>query len=281
MVQLRVAIVGYGAIGHVVERALDGNVADLVRVDRTRAPLHANEPPVDVAIVCVKTQGTSWAVDVAKLLLSPKGMAITLQNGLGNFEQLEAAVGERAAVGVIYVGARLDEKGALHATGPGRAELGRPRDTHALHRFEALVAALRQGGMTVTPKDDPWPSVWRKVVTNAAVNPTSALLGCVNSELLGDRAAARIADGLAREVARVATAAGVAISEEDAVTWWREMAQLTGANRSSMLQDVEAKRVTEIDAICGEVYREGQRRGIAAPLNQAMTLLVASLHPSA
>ena len=133
--------------------------------------------------------------------------------------------------------------------------------------------------MTITVVDDPWPSVWRKVVTNAAVNPTTALLGCVNSQLPDDRAAGRIADGLAREVARVATARGVAIDHEDAVKWWRDMAQLTGANRSSMLQDVEAKRATEIDAICGAVYREGQRAGVAAPLNQSMTLLVSALHP--
>jgi 2-dehydropantoate 2-reductase len=59
------------------------------------------------------------------------------------------------------------------------------------------------------------------------------------------------------------------------------MAALTGANRSSMLQDVEAGRPTEIDAICGAVAREAERRGIAAPLNQAMTLLVASLSPYA
>jgi 2-dehydropantoate 2-reductase len=57
------------------------------------------------------------------------------------------------------------------------------------------------------------------------------------------------------------------------------MAALTGANRSSMLQDVEAGRPTEVDAISGAVAREGERRGVPAPLNQAMTLLVSSLAP--
>jgi 2-dehydropantoate 2-reductase len=233
-------------------------------------------------VICVKTMGTAWAVEVAQRIVAREGVTITIQNGLGNYESLAAAVGERrAAVGVIYVGARLDATGALHATGPGRAELGYPTGTPARPALDALAQALRSGGMTVTVLEDPWPSVWRKVATNAAVNPTTALLGVVNSELLGDHAAGRVADALAREVARVATAAGVPISEDDAVAWWREMAQLTGANRSSMLQDVEAKRATEIDAICGEVYREGGRRGVAAPLNQAMTLLVSSLHPSA
>jgi 2-dehydropantoate 2-reductase len=253
-------------------------VTGLVRIDRTRAPLRPGEPPVDAAVVCVKTQGTAWAADVAARILAPDGVAITIQNGLGNHEALVATVGaRRAAVGVIYVGARLDEDGQLHATGPGRVELGRPRGTGPRRAFEALAAALGRGGMTVSAKDDAWPAVWRKVATNAAVNPTTALLGYTNADLLADVAGSRVADGLAAEVARVATAAGVAMSEDAARRWWREMAQLTGANRSSMLQDVQAGRPTEVDAICGAVHREGERRGIAAPLNQAMTVLVGAL----
>jgi 2-dehydropantoate 2-reductase len=276
---VRVAIIGYGAIGHVIEKALDGR-AEIVPIDRTRAPLRANEPPVDVAIISVKTPGTSWAVEVAQHVVASEGAAITIQNGLGNYEALAAAIGERrAAVGVIYVGARLDEDGVLHATGAGRAELGYPLGTASRTKIDELAKLLRAGGMTIAVLKDPWSAVWRKVATNAAVNPTTALLGRVNSDLLADPAMGLIADGLAREVARVATAAGVPVPEDDAVKWWREMAQLTGPNRSSMLQDVEAKRVTEVDAICGAVFREGQRRGVAAPLNQAMTLLVSALHP--
>jgi 2-dehydropantoate 2-reductase len=274
---MRVAVVGFGAIGHVIERALNGR-ADVVVVDRTKAPLRSGEKPVDAAVICVKTHGTEWAAGIAKRVVARDGVAITIQNGLGNFEALRDAVGERAAVGVIYVGARLVGD-ALQATGPGRAELGYPGDAAARPKVDALAELLRAGGMTIAVLDDPWPSVWRKVVTNAAVNPTTALLGCVNSAILGDAAAARIADGLAREVARVATASGVTIAEDDAVKWWRDMAQLTGANRSSMLQDIDAKRATEIDAICGAVFKEGERLGVPAPLNQAMTLLVSSLHP--
>lgn len=234
---------------------------------------------MDAAVICVKAQGTAWAAEAARRVLSSDGVGVTIQNGLGNYETLRAAIGEqRAAAGVIYVGARLDGDGVLHATGAGRAELGRPAATAPRTHLEDLAGLLRAGSMDVSVRPDIWPAIWRKVATNAAVNPTTALLGCLNSELLGDEAAGRIADVLAREVARVATAAGVRIGEDDAVTWWRQMAQLTGANRSSMLQDVEAKRATEVDAICGAVYREGRRRGVDAPLNQAMTLLVSALH---
>ena len=265
-----------GAIGHVIQRALAGRV-DIVPIDRTKSPLRSDEKPVDVAVVCVKTPGTPWAAEVAQHVVSRDGVLLTIQNGLGNYETLAAAVGEaRVAVGVIYVGARL-EAGKLWATGQGKVELGLPSRAGQRRALETLAARLADGGMTVSVVEDAWTSVWRKVAVNAAMNPTTALLGYTNNELIADRAASRVADGLAAEVARVATATGVKISEDEAPRLWRDIATLTGANRSSMLQDVQAGRATEIDAICGAVHREGERRGVAAPLNQAMTVLVSAL----
>ena len=265
-----------GAIGHVVEKALAGR-AEVVAIDRTKAPLRTGEAEVDAVVVCVKTPGTSWAAEVAQHVLARDGVLLTIQNGLGNYETLVAAVGEpRVAVGVIYVGARL-EGGTLHATGPGKVELGRPSRDGPRRALEALAARLADGGMTVNVVENAWPLVWRKLATNAAVNPTTALFGYTNAELLADVATSRVADGLAAEVARVATATGVVMNEDEARRWWREMAALTGANRSSMLQDVQAGRVTEVDAICGAVQREGERRGVSAPLNQAMTVLIHAL----
>jgi 2-dehydropantoate 2-reductase len=273
---LRVAILGMGAIGHVVARALDGR-ALVLKVDRTSAPLREGEAAVDAAVVTTKTPGTAWAAEIASKILAPDGVGLTIQNGLGNYEMLVERIGpERAAVGVIYVGAQL-LNGELRATGPGKVELGRPTGRGPRTRLDELAGLLRGGGMDVTVVDDAWPAVWRKVVTNAAVNPLTALIRRTNADLLSDAAASRVADCLAREVARVATASGVRIGEDEAVKQWRSMAALTGANRSSMLQDVEAGRPTEVDAISGAVARAGERRGVAAPLNQAMTVLVSSL----
>ena len=273
---MRVAILGMGAIGHVIARALDGR-ADLVKVDRMNAPLREGEAPVDAAIVTTKTPGTVWAAEIAAKILAPDGVALTIQNGLGNYETLVEHVGrERAAVGVIYVGAQMVNN-ELRATGAGKVELGRPPGTAPRAKLDELGVLLGAGGMDVTVVDDAWPAVWRKVVTNAAVNPLSALIRRTNADLLADAPASRVADCLAREVARVASASGVPITDDEAVKQWRAMAALTGANRSSMLQDVEAGRPTEVDAISGAVAREGERRGVAAPLNQAMTVLVSSL----
>ncbi|MEK7860771.1 MAG: 2-dehydropantoate 2-reductase, partial [Chloroflexota bacterium] len=137
---MRVAILGMGAIGHVVARALEGRV-DLVRVDRTRSPLSASERPVDAAVVCVKTYGTGWAAETAARVLAPDGVVVTVQNGLGNEEVLSARLGpDRISVGVIYVGARLLPDGSLFATGAGRVELGRPRSGTAVAGLEELAS---------------------------------------------------------------------------------------------------------------------------------------------
>lgn len=268
---MRVAVLGMGAIGHVVARALVGRI-DLVRVDRTRAPLQGGEAPVDAAVVCVKTYGTAWAAEIAARLVAPDGVVATVQNGLGNLEILGERVGaERVSLGAIYVGAELVD-GQLAATGAGRVELGRPRDPRARRHLEELGAAMAAGGMGVSVVDDPWPTIWRKLVVNAAMNPTTAIFGLRNPELLAHPAGRPLADELARETARVATAAGVGIDPAAAPDMWHSVA--TFVNRSSMLQDVQAHRPTEIDAINGAVARAGARRGIATPVNEAVTVLI-------
>jgi len=115
---MRIAILGMGAIGHVIARALDGH-ADLVTVDRTKSPLRDGEAPVDAAIVTTKTPGSAWAAEIAAKILAPDGVALTIQNGLGNYEVLVEHVGRpRVAVGVIYVGAQL-VNGELHSREAG------------------------------------------------------------------------------------------------------------------------------------------------------------------
>ena len=232
---MRVAVLGLGAIGTLVARTLDGRVA-VTGLDRTKAPLNGHDEAVDIAVVATKSQGTAWAAETAKRVLAKHGTVLTIQNGLGHRERLATVLGDdRVAVGV--------------------------------------AAALTAGGMTATVVDDPWPAVWRKLVGNAAVNPVSALVGVTNGELLG-HLASRIVDAAAREAARVASAEGVPISDDEAIRIWRSMAEVTAANRSSMLQDVRNGRPTEIDWINGEVVRRGRRHSVRTPVNEALLQLV-------
>jgi 2-dehydropantoate 2-reductase len=274
---MRVAVLGIGAIGQHVANVLAGR-AELVKVDRTHAPLRADEPPVDVAVVTTKTPGTEWAANVAAKILGPDAAALTIQNGLGNYEILAERLGrDRVALGVIYVGAGFRADGTHYVTSAGRIQLALPERAAARERVAALVDVLRAGGVEVALVDDPWPAVWHKLLANAVLNAPSALLDATYGEILGDPAKALLCDGLARESARIATAAGQPISEQEAIDSWRAIARAMNEHRSSMHADVARHRETEIDAINGALASEGERHSVAAPLNQAMTLLVPAL----
>src|SRR3989475_7336017 len=164
---MRVAILGMGAIGHLVARALDGRAA-LVFVDRTRAPLREGEPTVDAALVTTKTPGTPWAAGVAARLLDPEGVVLTIQNGLGNYETLAQRLGrERVALGVIYVGAALRPDGSLFSTGPGAIEAAPPAADAPARRVCELATLLAAGGVRGSGRARPWASGGRKLVAEA------------------------------------------------------------------------------------------------------------------
>src|SRR2546428_6416865 len=274
---MRVAILGMGAIGQHVASVLAGR-CELVRFDRTRAPLGDGEPTVDVAIVTTKTPGTAWAAEQAARILAPDGVALTIQNGLGNYETLAAALGaERVAVGVIYVGAGWRKDGTHYVTGPGRIEAGRPSDRAAAARLEALAGLLRAGKTDVAIVDDPWPTVWRKLVLNAVLNPTSAILDATYGELLGDPGRALLCDAIARESARVATAVGYALGDDAAVADWRALTTAMPEHRSSMHADGAARPPPAIDATHGAPRPAAPPHGPRAPANQALTALVPAL----
>ena len=278
---MRVAILGMGAIGHVVARALDGRV-ELVKVDRTSAPLREDEASVDAAIVTTKTPGTAWAALQAARVLAPDGVALTIQNGLGNHEILVEHLGRsRVALGVIYVGAGFRADGSHYATGAGRIQLARPPGAGSARRLDEVVDLLRAGGVQVEVVGDPWPVVWRKLIANAVMNAPSAIFDATYADIAADPAKSLLCDALARESAAIAGAAGFPSSEQDAIAAWRAIAGAMPEHRSSMHADLRRGRETEIDAINGALVREAARRGMAAPLNESMTIIVTALHPRA
>ncbi len=243
------------------------------------APVRATGDPADcsgarLALVLVKSWQTPRAARQLKECLTADGVALTLQNGLGNREALVQALGaERVAQGVTTYGVTL--------LGPGRARLGGEGVVHiASHpRVSPLVDLLRQAGFAVEMTQDIVSLAWGKVVVSAAINPVTALLRVPNGALLEHRreGAWGVARRAAEEAAEVAGRRGVRLPFENVEAYVAEVARRTAANRSSMLQDVERGRPTEIDAISGAIVAAGQRLGVPTPVNELLWDLVRSL----
>lgn len=237
-------------------------------------PVIATDDPADCAgaqyaLVLVKSWQTKRAAAQLAACLTPNGLALTLQNGLGNQDLLEAALGaERVALGVTTTGATLLSSGRVRPGGEGVISAG------AHPRLEPLLAMLRQAGFNVEVMSSVDALIWSKLVINAAINPLTALLGVPNGELLKRPTAGELSAGLAQEVAAVARAQGIALTFSDPVAAAQDVALRTATNESSMLQDVNRCAPTEIDAICGAVVQAGAEVGVPTPLNLVLWKLV-------
>lgn len=217
-----------------------------------------------LALVLVKSHQTAAVADVLEPVLDRSGLAVTVQNGLGNAEALAARLGvERVAAGIAVMGATLVTPGEVRSV-PGRFVLGSSPAT--AERVERLVSLLHEAGIPTALADDIAAAVWCKLAANCAVNPLSALFGLTNGELLERQDLRPQLVAAAREVGAVAAAKGIRL-QRDTVLSTLETAQATATNRSSMLQDLERGARTEIDAMCGAVVREGRRLGVATPAN--------------
>lgn len=224
------------------------------------------------ALVLVKAWQTGRAAQQLVACLPADGLALTLQNGWGNRERLEQALEpDRVALGSTTLGATLLAPGVVRVGGQGPVTLG----SHP--RIQPLAELLAAAGFEVRMAEDVAGLAWGKLVINAAINPLTALLRVPNGELLARPAARELLSLAAGEAAAVGLAQGLRLPFDDPVAAAEEVARRTAANHSSMFQDVQRGRPSEIDAICGAVVEAGQRVGVPTPVNRTLWLLVAAL----
>ena len=224
------------------------------------------------ALVLVKAWQTERAAGQLKECLIDDGLAVTLQNGLGNYETLTRSLGlNRVALGSSTTGATLLGPGQVKAGGEGVISVERNPS------LGPIEAALRSAKFNVQIVDDAQSLIWGKLVINAAINPLTALLQISNGELLNRPAAREMMAELACEAAQVANAENVGLPFSDPIAASEDVARITAANHSSMLQDVLRHAPTEIDAICGAVVKTAQKHGINAPANWACWKLIQAL----
>jgi 2-dehydropantoate 2-reductase len=237
---------------------------------------------VDVALIMTKTPKSDLAAQGAAHVLAPDGLAITLQNGLGNLEVLARSVGsERAALGVTTQGATIDGPGRLVHGGAGPTHLATHPAIDARLRATATLFVRAKIETHVVANVTAW--VWGKLAINAAINPLTAILHVPNGALLESEWARRLMRRAAYEVATVAAEQNIHLPFEDAAARAEEVAVSTARNRSSMLQDMLRGVETEIEAISGAVVRAGESLGINTPANKILYELVKALeetHPA-
>jgi 2-dehydropantoate 2-reductase len=303
-----VLVAGAGAIGAVfgglLARAhdvvylgrpdfVDAARADGLRIDglfgdhRTRKAVACGDASAlrgefPTVLLTVKSYDTETMVRAIAPRLGPDGVLVCLQNGLGNVERAAAILGDRRVLGarVIFGAERVGVAHVRVTVNAAPVLVGSPDPGDATRQAIAADCAARfaAAGIPSEPTTNLLGELWAKVFYNAALNPLGALLGVPYGHLAADADARAIMDCVIDEAFAVARAAAVRLPWPDAEAYrtlfYDTLVPATAAHRSSMLQDLERGRPTEIDAINGYVVARGAELGVDVPANTMLTHLI-------
>ena len=237
-------------------------------------------PPCDFGIVATKAMHTEGAI-AATAHAFTDGAVATVQNGVGN-EEVVAEHVARVIRGTTFPAGKILEPGVVQWDVKGDTTLGpfEPKPAHT-HEIERLADACTRGGMPTAAVADARPAQWRKVIFNASTNPVGALTGLTHGRVCERPDLRAIVSALVDEGKAVAAAQGITLdADPEELIDHAAKPEVAYGHKASMLQDIEARRATEIDFLNGGIARFGRELGVATPLNDAITSLIKGLEAS-
>jgi 2-dehydropantoate 2-reductase len=248
-----------------------------VRLHATDDP--ASLPRCDFGIVATKSIHTRAAIAQAARAFDASSAVCSVQNGLGN-EEIIAEYVPLVIRGTTFPAGHLVEPGHVCYDIQGKTWIGPFEPTGTpFETVERLGALLNRAGLETVVLRDARGAQWTKLVFNASTNPVGALTGLHHGAATFFPATGELFNALIYECEAVAKALGIAL-DHDPREMVRYAANAPGKHKASMLQDVEARRPTEVDFMNGAIVREGERLGIPTPLNRAVWALVKGLEHS-
>ncbi|MGQ9718983.1 MAG: ketopantoate reductase family protein [Nitrososphaerales archaeon] len=300
---MRTAIVGAGAIGGLFGGLLAENNEDVILVDnheeradrvnhdglkiksvggdriiKVRA---TNDPyevgSVDLVIMAVKSYDTKQAVKEILPMLSHDTSILTIQNGLGNVEAISEVAGfEHVVGGLTMQASTLIGLGEVFHAGKGATIIGE-LDSRMSLRLKRIDNMLNRSDIEARISNNIIGAMWDKVIVNVGINALTALTRMKNGGLLQSAEVKEVMKRAVMEAVDVSKAAKIRIGSENPLKMTIDVASSTAMNRSSMLQDVDRGKRTEIDSLNGAIVKLGKEYGIETPINETLCALVKRL----
>lgn len=299
----RIAIVGAGAMGgmYASHFAPAGFDIDLIargeRAERLRAGLTVNGTPLmasvidvdsdrpvqpaDLVIFAVKDRHLGQAIEDAAAVVGPETIILSILNGLDSEDRIAARYGTARVLLCVALGMDAERDGnEIRFRQAGRLVFGRADNGPEPDPLVAKVQrALDRAGLDWQTPPDMRHVIWSKFFFNVGINQASALLHAPYGAFQDDGDARQLMKALMSEVLLVAEAEGVALGEEDIANWDRVLANMPAAGWTSMAQDANSGRETEVETFAGRVVALGERHGIGVPYNQALLWALRASHP--
>ena len=237
-------------------------------------------PACDFGVVATKAMHTGDAVAAASVALESASVA-SVQNGVGNEETIAEHV-EKVIRGTTFPAGRVVDPGHVQWDVKGDTTFGPFEPSPApADEIERLADACTRAGMPAEAVPDARGPQWRKVIFNAATNPIGALTGLTHGRVCERPDLRALVSGLVDEGTAVATAQGIVLdADPEELIDHAARPDVAYGHKASMLQDVEARRPTEIDYLNGGIARFGRELGVPTPLHDAVVALIKGVEAS-
>jgi 2-dehydropantoate 2-reductase len=237
-------------------------------------------PPCDFGIVATKAMHADSALQATAHAFA-EGAVASVMNGVGNEETLARHV-SRVIRGTTFPAGKLLEPGHVQWDVKGDTTFSPFEPAPAsMAEVAALADACTRGGMPATAVGDARPAQWRKVIFNASTNPIGALTGLTHGRVCERSDLRALVTALVDEGKAVAAAQGITLdADPEALIDHAAKPEVAYGHKASMLQDVEARRLTEIDFLNGGIARFGRELGVPTPFHDTITTLIKGVEAS-
>jgi 2-dehydropantoate 2-reductase len=252
---------------------ISGKTELVAKIKAALNPKEIKEKEYDLIVLAVKSYDTATALEMIKEMES-KATVLSLQNGLDNEIRIAEAIGkDRTLGGVTSHGITFIKPGHVQHAGTGETIIGE-LDGKETESVKKIGQAFTSVGIETRTSRNIQSEIWIKGIVNAGINPLTALTRLHNGYLLKIPWLTRLLENTCHECIVVAQKTGIDIQGCDIIEKTKNVARLTGENKSSMLQDIEKGRRTEIDSINGRIVEVGKKHGVETPINSALVALV-------
>lgn len=228
-------------------------------------------PPSHLILVAVKHHHLPQAIKNIKNVVGEDSIIISVMNGITSEEQIGAVYGMDKVLYAVALGIdALRQGNSVTYTTQGRLLFGEVKNPVITERVKRVQSLFDRAGIIYETPEDMMRILWLKFMINVGINQVSAVLGAPYGVFQISREAKEIMEEAMREVVTIAKAAHVHLTEEDIQQWYAVLSTLSPQGKTSMLQDVEANRKTEVEMFAGKVTELGKTYDIPTPVNQTL-----------
>jgi 2-dehydropantoate 2-reductase len=250
---------------------LNGRRYDFPIAPAGEAPAPGAEP--DLIVVAVKCHQLAAAIEDMRPYVGPRTLILSLLNGITSEDDLAAAFGREKVPYAMIIGIdALRDGNSVSFSSSGKITFGDARNDPASpsDRVSRIASFLGRVGLRYEVPEDMIRSLWYKFMINVGINQASAVLRADYRAFQELPEAREVMESAMREAVAVSKALGTGLVDADVDSWYSTLKAMSPDSKTSMLQDVEARRKTEVEAFAGKIVGLGGKTGVPTPVNRLL-----------